>query len=48
MTEKAVGGFTVNVSMFIVATGLIGKYNTDGSKGTAAAAVAFTYLYVIA
>jgi hypothetical protein len=36
------------MSMFIIATGLIGKYSTDPSKGVAAAAVTFLYLYVIA
>ncbi|EXJ91552.1 hypothetical protein A1O3_00100 [Capronia epimyces CBS 606.96] len=41
-------GFILNMSMFAVATGLIAKYSTDESKGIAAAAVAFLYLYVIA
>jgi hypothetical protein len=34
--------------MFIVATGLIAKYSSSASKGVAAAAVVFLYLYVIA
>ncbi|OQV02316.1 hypothetical protein CLAIMM_07534 [Cladophialophora immunda] len=41
-------GFTINMSMFIIATGLIGKYSADPSESIAAAAVVFLYLYVIA
>ncbi|KAH0837150.1 hypothetical protein AYO21_04611 [Fonsecaea monophora] len=41
-------GFTLNMSMFIIATGLIGKYSYTPSQGLAAAAVVFLYLYVIA
>ncbi|OCT49367.1 Sugar transporter family protein [Cladophialophora carrionii] len=46
--KALIWGYSINMSMFIVATGLIAKYSTSASKGLAAAAVVFLYLYVIA
>ena len=39
-------GFISNVSMFVVATGLLGKYSEVPTSGWAAAAVTFLFLYV--
>ena len=39
-------GYTVNVSMFIVATGLIAKYSKTPTTSYATAAVVFLFLYV--
>jgi hypothetical protein len=43
-----VGGYIINVAMFTVATALIAKYSETSSKGYAAAALTFLFLYVTA
>ncbi|KAK5459528.1 hypothetical protein LTS15_003656 [Exophiala xenobiotica] len=46
--KALLGGYIINVAMFTVATALIGKYSETNSKGYAAAALTFLFLYVTA
>jgi Mg2+/Co2+ transporter CorB len=46
--QCTVGGYIINVAMFTVATALIAKYSETYSKGYAAAALTFLFLYVAA
>jgi hypothetical protein len=43
---QTVFGFTANVSMFIVFTGLLAKFTQNGDKAYANGCVAFIFLYV--
>ncbi|CAK7223967.1 hypothetical protein SEUCBS140593_005414 [Sporothrix eucalyptigena] len=41
------GGLILTVSMFTVATALIGTYNTHPSKAVSAASIVFVYIYIV-
>jgi len=46
--NSKVVGYTVNVSMFVIATAMIAKYSETTSRSYAAASVTFLFLYVFA
>lgn len=43
----AVYGFAGNVATFIIATGFIGKYAGDPTKGFATVATVFLFFYIL-